>query len=61
MAASLFDLRLFMSTMRLLAAGLLSGLGKVLRPLGKVFTLFLLFVDDFLIVRYVSWVGHDSL
>jgi hypothetical protein len=33
----------------------------VRRSLSEIFTLFLLFVNDFLIVRYVSWVGHDSL
>jgi hypothetical protein len=48
------------SAVRVFVRGFLSRLGNVGRALGKVLALLLLFVNDFFIVRYVSWIGQDS-
>jgi hypothetical protein len=60
-ATSFLKLSLFVSTVSLLPARLLSRLRNVGRALGKVLPLLLLFVDDFFIVRYVTWIGHGSM
>jgi len=49
-----------MGTMGLFFGRLFSRLGNVGGALGQILSLFLLFVNDFLIVSYVSWIGHHS-
>jgi hypothetical protein len=60
-AASLLGIGFFVRAVRFFTSGLLSGLGKVCRAFGEILSVFLLFVDNFLIVRNVSRVGHSSL
>jgi hypothetical protein len=61
MSARLFSFRFFVGAVRLCMSRLLSRLRNVFRPLGKVLSLLLLFVNDFLIVSYVSWIGHTAV
>jgi len=60
-ATSLFDLSLVVSTVSRFTSSLLPRLGNVGRSLGQILTVFLFLVNDFLVVRYISWIGHDSL
>ena len=59
-AASLFSFGLFASTVGFLMGGFLTRLGNVSSALGKILTLVLLLVDDFFVVRYISWIGHPQ-
>jgi hypothetical protein len=58
MPTRLLGLRLLMSAVRALMRRLLPRLGNMGRALREVLPVFLLFVNNFLIVRYVSWIGH---
>jgi len=60
MAIRFLELGLLVSAVRLLMAGFLSRLGNMSRALGEVLSFLLFFVNDFLIVRNVSGVRHDS-
>lgn len=60
-AARLLGIGFFVRAMRSFTSGLLSGLGNMRGAFRKVLSLFLLFVDDFLVVSNVSWVGHRTL
>jgi hypothetical protein len=60
-AASLLGIGFFVRSLGFFTSGLLSGLGNMRSAFRKILSMFLLFVDDFLIVRNVSRVGHRSL
>jgi hypothetical protein len=57
-AASLFSFGLFVSAVGFLMCGFFTRLGNASSALGKILALVLLLVDDFFVVRYVSWIGH---
>jgi hypothetical protein len=59
--ACLLGLSFFMCAMNFFASGFLPGLGNMRGTFGKILSMFLLFVDDFLIVGNVSRIGHSSL
>lgn len=60
-AASFLDFGLYVSTMSPFTGCLFSRLGDVCRTFGQILALFLLFMNDFFVMRYISWIGHDSL
>ncbi len=60
-AASLFSFGFLLSAMRLFMRRFFARLGNVGSTFGKILTMVLLLVDDFLVVRYVSWIGHSQL
>jgi hypothetical protein len=59
-AASFLGIGFFVRTVRFLTSGLLSRLRNMGCSFGKMLSLFLFFVYDFLIVRNVARVGHGS-
>ncbi len=59
-AASLLGFGFYVGAVSLFTRSLLPWLGNMRRTLSQVLTLFLLLVNDFLVVRYISWIGHDS-
>jgi len=60
-AAGFVDFGLGMDTVRRFTGSLLSRLGNVGSALSEVLPVLMLFVNDFLVVRYISWIGHDRL
>jgi len=58
--ASFLRFGLSVSTVKLFPGSLLPRLRNVGCVFGQIFPLLLLFVNDFLVVRHVSWIGHDS-
>ena len=61
MPSSFLEFGFLVRSVGCLVSGLLSGLRNVGRALRQVLPVFLLLVDDFLIVGDVAWVGHDLL
>ena len=57
----LFRLGFFMSAVAFLMCILPTRLRNVGSSFAKILTLLLLLVNDLLIVRYVSWIGHLPL
>jgi hypothetical protein len=57
-ATRLFDFGLGVSTMRRFTGSLLPRLGNVGGAFGQILSMLLLLVNDFLVVRYISWIGH---
>ncbi len=58
MPARFLQLRLLVRAVRFLPAGLLPRLRNMGCALGQVLPVLLFFVNDFLIVGDVSWIGH---
>ena len=58
-ATCLFDFGLGVSTVRRFTGSLLPWLGNVGSALRQILPMLLLLVNDFLVVRYISWIGHD--
>ena len=56
----LFGFGLGVSAVGRFTGRLLPRLGDMGGILGQILSLFLLLVNDFLVVRYISWVGHRS-
>ncbi len=59
-AAGFLVRRLRVGAVNSLMGRLLPRLGNVGRSLGQIFSVLLLFVNDLFVVRYISWIGHDS-
>jgi hypothetical protein len=57
-AASLLGIGFFVRAVWFFTSGLFSRLRNVRRAFSEILSVFLLFVDNFLIVRNVSGVGH---
>ncbi len=55
----LFDFGLGVSTVRRFTGSFLPRLGNVGGTFGQILPVLLLLVNDFLVVRYISWIGHD--
>ena len=51
--------RFFVSAVGLFMRSLFSGLRDVGSSLGKIHSLLLFLVNDLLVVRNISWIGHD--
>ncbi len=60
-AAGFFDFGLGVSTVRGFTGSLLPRLGNVGSTFSQILPVLLLFVNDFLVVRYISWIGHERL
>jgi hypothetical protein len=57
-ATRLFGFGLGVSAVRRFAGSLLSRLRDVGGIFGQILSMLLLLVNDFLVVRYISWIGH---
>ncbi len=56
--AGLLGFRLGVSTVKLLTSSLLPRLGNVGGAFGQILPVLLLLMNDFLVVGYISWIGH---
>src|SRR5277367_6162581 len=59
-AASLLGHSLYVGTVRRFTGSLFSRLGNVGCTFGQILPVLLLLVNDLFVVRYISWIGHDS-